>query len=321
MVVKAGYRLHLGFYRFSDEPLIYGSLGAALKEPQLTLSIRPSEGVSVKTPTRESREIIEKVVRSLRISDVDIELRGFVEHHVGLGSTTRIVLATLTALATLRNPELDVVEWAFKLGRGKISSIGVYTFIYGNLVVDSGYLGNQYVKNEERIPKPIAIVPIPKDWYVIVVTPKNSRGLSENEELRILSTVKEHPEQSTLYRYVLRLVSAALLQDFRTFTDALSNIQYLTGKYFSEYQGGIFRSGITSEIIDVLKSSGIKGIGQSSWGPTAYGFTNSYIKALEVKERILRYLSRKGIDAYVWVTNISSIGHEVRVKLQVREFL
>ena len=58
---------------------------------------------------------------------------------------------------------------------------------------------------------------------------------------------------------------------------------------------------------------GLKGIGQSSWGPTVYGFTDSYLKALEVRNTLFDYFQRKGIRGRVWVTNISATGHRIDV--------
>ncbi|MEM4775253.1 MAG: hypothetical protein QW489_02685, partial [Sulfolobales archaeon] len=61
IVVKAGYRLHLGFYRYLDDDIAYGSIGIALEEPYLELKLTaPSNDgkLHLKIPTDEAREAV-----------------------------------------------------------------------------------------------------------------------------------------------------------------------------------------------------------------------------------------------------------------------
>ncbi len=308
--VKAGYRIHMGFYRFSDYPLIYGALGAAIENPRLTVNVRECNSLAITCETDYTKSLVKDVINYLGLSNVCVEVTGYVKHHVGLGSTTRIVLATLVGLSTLKRFEIDAVEAAYKLGRGKVSSVGIYTFMYGNLVIDSGL---KLESNEVRHAKPLTIIPIPKDWYVVIAVPEDIKGPSEDEERKIMSNVKEFMDQNLLYRYILRLMSAAIHRDFKLFTDSLHNIQLLTGKYFSEYQGGIFCCDISQELADIMMRLGLRGIGQSSWGPTIYGFTNSYLKAIEARNTLLNYFQKIGVRGKVWVTNIPNTGHRIDI--------
>ncbi len=320
VVVRAGYRIHLGFYRFLDADIAYGGIAASLENPQLMVCARKCDKFFIDSPTNEGKEITKRVLEFLGINNVCIEVGGFLAHHVGLGTTTRLILSTLTAVATLYRLDIDITEVAIKLGVGRPSAAGLYTFLYGNLVVDSGFsskcLGK--VRSIECVPKPIAILPIPRDWYVIVVTPLSKEGLSGEEELRILEVVKEHPKQKELYREVSNLLSSIVLNDFKSFSTSLRRIQELTGEYFSDYQGGIFRNDVCSEVIDLLNKLGIVATGQSSWGPTVYGFTNSYTKAIEARNSIRYLLSRKGIQYRVWITSVSSTGHTTTIYLRGR---
>lgn len=310
--VKAGYRIHMGFYRFLDSPFTYGSLGAAIEIPQFTLTAKECDKLSVEANSEYAKELIKNVSDYLGVRDVCISLSGYVRHHVGLGSTTRIVMAALTAITTLKRMDVDIIDSAFKLGRGKVSSVGVYSFMYGNLVIDTGF---RVDKSSSGRPKPLAIISIPRDWYVIVAIPEDKTGLKEDEENKILRNVEVFHDQGKLYRYVVMLMTAAMHRDFNLFSESLRNIQLLTGKYFSKYQGGIFCCDTSQDIIKIMEESGIRGIGQSSWGPAVYGFTNSYLKAVEVRNNIHNYLYRKGIKGKVWVTNVAQIGHKVDIML------
>jgi len=310
--VKAGYRIHMGFYRFLDEPFIYGSLGAAIEIPQFTLTVKECDKLSIEASSDYAKELIKHVSDYLGVRDVCVSLSGYVKHHVGLGSTTRIVMAALVGITTLKRMDVNVIDLAFKLGRGKVSSVGIYSFMYGNLVVDTGFK----VSNSSRgYPKPLVIIPIPRDWYVVIALPEDRIGLREDEENKILSNVEVFHDQSDLYKHVVTLMTAAMHKDFKLFSESLRNIQLLTGKYFSKYQGGIFCCDVSYDIIKIMEENGIKGVGQSSWGPTVYGFTNSYLKAVEVRNNIHSYFYKKGIKGKVWITNIAQIGHKVDIML------
>jgi len=56
-------------------------------------------------------------------------------------------------------------------------------------------------------------------------------------------------------------ITALTLRDFNTFTQSLTNIQQLTGEYFSKFQGSIFTHEVSEEVVDIMKSGGVRGIG------------------------------------------------------------
>ena len=313
VIVEAGYRIHMGFYRFLDTDISFGALGAAISSPEIRVSAKECDNTLITCESSYARDLVLKVLRHLGVDNICISIDGYIKHHVGLGSTTRIVMSALTAIATLKKLDIDIVDEAVKLGRGKVSAVGIYTFIYGNLVIDSGV---KLAKGVRYPPKPIAILPIPKDWYIILVVPEDIKGLSEDEETRIMNLAKEFKEQHTLYKYIVTLMSAVVHKDFKLFSRSLRELQKLTGEYFSEYQGGIYCCDVSSDIVSILESNGIVGIGQSSWGPTIYGFTDSYVKAIEVRNIINNFMNRRGLKGRVWITNVSNIGHKVSILLR-----
>ncbi|MEM1898475.1 MAG: hypothetical protein QXD36_05235 [Sulfolobales archaeon] len=306
--VRAGYRLHLGFYRFYDNPYIYGSLGVSVEEPHISVLVRSSPILKVRCDTKLCEELVVATARLLNIRDVEVEVSGYLSHHVGLGSRTRILLTTYLALTNYLGVEADVGRVINLLGGRKISGVGIYSFFYGNLVVDSGLNVNDA---SMHYPKLLYLYEVPGNWYLIIVLPEGFKGLSEVEEVSIIRNVEAFPKQELLYKEFVRLLTSLSLRDFNIFTNALSRIQELTGEYFSKYQGGVFAHDISEELATVMRSEGVRGIGQSSWGPTIYGFTDSYAKALSVRSSILSYAERKGLSVKCWVTNIASLGHQV----------
>jgi len=315
MTVKvwSSYRIHLGFYRFNDDAFIYGSLGASITDPsfELTLQVRKdAEDLIVESPTREGEELIRHVLETASPGfNGFVGVKGFVRHHVGFGTRTRLVLAVLTAVKRLGIIGKDeFFEAISKLGIGKYSAVGLYTFLRGGLVIDSG----RPVRSK-GIPKLIARLPIPKAWRVVLALPTGIQGLPESSENPIMNTPKTFKRQGELYSSILTLIYSLKVGDFKLFTNSIDRIQGLTGEYFSKYQGGEYCCDESRTIAERLRMEGLSGIGQSSWGPLVYGFADSLSKADEVAESLTNYLREIGIGHEVWVTRISGLGHSVSV--------
>lgn len=306
--VRAGYRLHLGFYRFYDNPYIYGSIGVSVEEPHISVLLRSNPTLKVRCSTKLCEELVVATAKLLNVRDVEVEVSGYLNHHVGLGSRTRVLLTAYLALTNYLGVEPSVGRIIDLLGRKKISGVGIYSFFYGNLVVDSGLNVNDA---SMLYPKLLYLYEVPSNWYLIIVLPEGFKGLSEVEEVGIIRNVEFFPKQELLYKEFVKLLTSLSLKDFNVFTNALSRIQELTGEYFSKHQGGIFAHDVSEELAAVMRGEGVKGIGQSSWGPTIYGFTDSYAKALSVRSSMLSYAGRRGLSIKCWVTNIASLGHQV----------
>jgi len=308
VAVIAGYRVHLGFYRFYDPPYVYGSLGVSLSNPKLIInvSLKEHSGIQVSAPTEESRGLIQWVLASLNISGVSVTLSGYVEHHVGLGSRTRIIMALLKALEVLGmiNEPVDVL--ARRLGVGSVSAVGMYSFLNGGFVADTGRL----VSSGEG-PDLLLSLNVPREWRVVLCIPQGRRGLSEKDEEPILSKVRPHPKQDMLYALFTKLITAIPLRDYRSFAKALTKLQVLTGEYFSKYQGGIFCCDESKELARMLERSGALGVGQSSWGPAVYGFVDSAKKARHIASEIIKLSNEVGIRTNVMITSIPAHGHQI----------
>ncbi|MEM1983553.1 MAG: hypothetical protein QW596_01960 [Sulfolobales archaeon] len=304
---KAGYRLHLGFYRLYDHPYMYGSIGISIEEPHISVLVRSSQSLRIKCSTKVCEDLIASVAKSLNAMDADIEVGGFLSHHVGLGSRTRVLLTAYVALTNYLGVEINPTAIAKLLGK-KISGVGIYSFFYGNLVVDSGLRMND---DSITYPKLLHIYEVPDNWYLIIVMPEGFRGLSEEEEYNIIKNVESFPKQDLLYKEFVSLLTSLSLGDFNNFTKALSNMQRLIGEYFSKYQGGLFAHDADTELVKYLEREGVRGVGQSSWGPTIYGFVDNYAKALSVRTSVLDYAERKGLDVKCWITNVAKLGHQV----------
>ncbi len=307
--IKAGYRIHLGFYRFSDPPFIYGSLGASILNPGLELVVRAdsSNELIIESPTKESKNLINSAIKSVSPSFGGyVRIKGFIRHHVGLGTRTRLILAALTAMKGLGiiGSTEELIDEAHKLGVGKYSAVGLYTFLEGGLVIDAG---KEF--SSPQSPKLLIRLPVPREWRVMLALPSGIHGLPEHAEEPIMNEPKTFSRQKDLYSSLLTLIYSLRVRDFELFTKSINRIQELTGEYFSKYQGGIFCCDESRFIAEELKRRGLNGIGQSSWGPLVYGFTNSLKKAREVANSLRNYLREVGVSHDLWVTSVSGRGY------------
>ncbi|MEO3993388.1 MAG: hypothetical protein QN229_03645 [Desulfurococcaceae archaeon TW002] len=305
VTLRIPYRLHLGFYRYRDFPYLFGSTGVAVKEPYLVMKVSRIEGYSLKTPTTESEEIISEALRMLGVRDgISVEINGFLKHHVGLGSRTKLVMGLLKSLKILGYLEEETLvdHLARELGVGHVSGIGIYTFLHGGFVVDTGvYQDNGIVKYPELL-----LRLRPPRWKVLIVVPDNVKGFREEEEKDALSNVEPHKNQAELYTLLTYLITSVKLNDFQLFSKALSRIQLFAGQYFSRYQGGIYSSEASALIVETLSRNGVTALGQSSWGPTIYGFIENWRRV----EGIIKALNelRTSLKLNFWVTKVSGRG-------------
>ena len=310
VTVLTGYRAHLGFYRFNDPPYVYGSLGVSLTKPRLSVSYtlnEDSQGIIVKAQTEEAKDIIRRAATSINPElRGEIKAAGFIEHHVGLGTRTRLVLSTLKAVKVANSLNFNIDRKAYQLGVGRYSAVGLYTFLKGGFIADTGLHGGF-----NNPPQLLFRFETPPPWRILLVLPKGKRGMSEDSEKSVMVKPLKHAHQSELYSAFLLLIRSLVIKDFELFTSSLEKLQMLTGEYFSKYQDGIYCCELSEFIARYLKSKGLRGIGQSSWGPLIYGFMNSPSVAEAVANKVKKELKEVGVNAYVWVSEIPYIGHRV----------
>ncbi len=212
----------------------------------------------------DARRFAEKVASALGLEGFKLLVKSAAPVHVGLGSTTQLALAVSAALAKLRGAALDPLEASRLLGRGARSGIGTYAFKAGGFIVDGGR-GPHTV-----FPPLIARYDFPEDWAFLVVIPKG-RGLHGGAEAEAFRALRPPSELvfKACHLALMKLIPSLLEHDLEGFAQSLTKLQETVGSMFSEAQGGVYNEA-SREALEVLKSLGLKGVGQSSWGPTVY---------------------------------------------------
>ena len=293
--VETPARLHFGVLDLRGRlGRCFGGLGAAIPSPSLLLEAEPAERVSAEGPDADRAMEFARRFLADRGLDGGVHLRihRAIPSHSGLGSGTQLGLAVGRATAELHALKLSPVELAQSTGRGRRSAIGTWTFGLGGFIVEGGRR-----PASEAIAPLIARLPIPADWRCVVAVPSGGRGLSGEAEARAFEQLPPPPAgeaEQVAHLVLMQLLPALVEADLPSFGEALSAIQRITGSWFAAQQGGVFAPGPTQQLVATMARSGAAGVGQSSWGPAAYGLVGTAADSARLAGELRRQLGGGG---------------------------
>jgi beta-ribofuranosylaminobenzene 5'-phosphate synthase len=293
--VEAPARLHFGVLDLGGRlGRCFGGLGAAIPSPSLLLEAAPSDEVGARGPDAErASEFAARFLAYHRVGGgVRLTIHTAIPSHAGLGSGTQLGLAVARALAELHGFSTDPIELARATSRGKRSAIGTWTFALGGFIVEGG----RKPGTEELAPL-LARYSIPSSWRYVVAVPSGPRGLSGDAEARAFEELSPPPDREVervSHLVLMQLLPALVEADLPSFGQALSAVQRVTGSWFAQQQGGIFAAGETEHVIASMAGWGAAGVGQSSWGPAAYGLTEGAEAGAEMAERVRQAIGDRG---------------------------
>lgn len=273
--IEAPARIHLGVLDLRrDEGRYFGGLGVAVARPRVRVRLRPADGLSVEGPSSERVErLAERHLRRLPdAAGAEIRVEDAIPSHVGLGSGTQLALSVGRGLDLLHGRERPASELAARLGRGRRSAVGSWTFVHGGFVLEGGVQ-----REEETLAPLLARFDLPESWRVVLVRPAAPEGLSGEREEAAFERLPP-PEPSTVGRVahavLMELLPAVATGDLEAFGRAASGVERATGEAFRSAQGGSrYAHEEVEAAVRLLGELGAVGTGQSSWGPTVYGFT------------------------------------------------
>jgi beta-RFAP synthase len=310
LLVRTPSRLHFGLLGWGPEAARqFGGLGLMIEDPAIELTAELGSPPFVEGPLADrvqrvlgylGNRLAERgiPVRALRIRIVEAP-----PEHVGLGVGTQLSLAIAAAAVRLAGAPLPSAEELARLtGRGHRSGIGLHGFQRGGFIVDGGR------KADGDVPPLVAHLHFPDEWSVLVVQPPGSHGLHGPDEVRAFAELPSISERMTerLCRIVLLGILPSIAErDLAGFGSALEELQSLVGASFAPAQGGPYSSPGASEVIRELHQAGFVGCGQSSWGPSLYGFSvRSRTEVAEQAEVLRRRLALE--PAALFVTRASN---------------
>lgn len=273
--IAAGSRLHFGLLALATthtpSARRFGGAGLMIKAPGLVVRARPAATWTATGPCAAralafGRRFIEaSATEKSQAFAIDVERCP--AEHLGLGTGTQLGLSVARALARCNGWELPVVELARRIGRGERSGIGIHGFEQGGFLVDGG-------RGEGPIAPLIARHPFPEEWHILLVAPKDQEGAHgqrERDAFAHMTNLDEGDRNAPLCRILLLGMLPALVEhDLAAFGEALCEFNRRVGEMFAPWQGGVYANPQTASVIEWLRGRGIKGVGQSSWGPAAF---------------------------------------------------
>jgi beta-ribofuranosylaminobenzene 5'-phosphate synthase len=293
--VEAPARLHFGVLDLRGRlGRSFGGLGAAIPCPSLLLEVAPAPHVAAQGPdAARAADFARRFLAHHQLpTGAQITVHRAIPSHTGLGSGTQLGLSVARALAELNGLSTEPVELAKAVARGRRSAIGTWTFALGGFIVEGG----RRLGSEELAPL-LARFAIPETWHCVVAVPHGPRGLSGDAEARAFAELASPPDQEVervSHLVLMQLLPALVEGDLRSFGEALSAVQRITGAWFAPQQGGIFAPGPTERLVSDMAAWGAAGVGQSSWGPAVYGLIETAPARQELADRVRRALGQGG---------------------------
>lgn len=305
--VRSPARLHFGFLDLCGNlGRVYIGLGLAINKPKVRIVGENSDKIIITGNDSERAEsFVKQLFKLYAISGgLSLTLEEVIPRHIGLGSTTQLSLSIALLVKTLCGLSASIDDIALRLGRGRVSGIGIAVFKYGGFIVDSGRL----LLDKDNIPRPIFRLEFPENWRFLIVIPGVRRGFTEEEESFFFDQFEKtvasrgkgiilmsEKTSNKLCRIALvKLIPAIVDKDIVAFGEALTEIQEKVGKFFSQIQGGIFRGEVLEKFAKLLLRHGAFGVGQSSWGPTIYGIYESEKEAKQAYDALYPHLEKIG---------------------------
>lgn len=299
--VEAPARLHLGFLDPAGSlGRPFGSLGLTVDAPQTRLSLRLARrgehgpvsadpGVPAAEIERAARHLQTMQQRTALHIPLHLHLLETLPAHAGLGSGTQLALAVGRAFCRWHGLDMPGATLAAWLGRGLRSGVGIAGFDAGGLLLDGGPLA-------DGAPAPLlARIALPADWRVLVVTDPTTRGLSGDAEraaLARLPPMSREQAASICHETLMRLLPGCAGAGFAVAAAGLTAIQDVLGQHFAPAQDGEpYTSPAVGHLMRWLRVAAAQraegpdadepgaGIGQTSWGPSAFALLPSHARA------------------------------------------
>lgn len=272
--IRTPCRLHFGLTSLGHNPTQpqFGGVGVMVDQPCVTLRFEPATSFEVDGPLSERVEkfsvAFAEKAQLTALPNVGIYVIEAPREHVGLGTGTQLELATAAGLSEIVGKFWrDPVCLAKLTGRGKRSAVGTHGFLNGGMIVDGGQLPN------ESLGQLALRVDFPPGWRFLLITARNEQGrcgLAEDEAMCNLPPVLPTVTRELHQLIDSQLIPAAQRKEFANFSSALYHYGCLAGECFAEVQQGIYASPAIVELVAWLRSEGVGGVGQSSWGPTVF---------------------------------------------------
>jgi len=298
--IEIGSRLHFGLLAFAGQPYAFGGAGVMVDTPSLTLTARPAASFTTSGVLGERiRNFAARFEyrNSQPLPPVAIACEGNLTEHAGLGCGTQLGLATAKILchaAGLTDDDLGTL--ARITDRAKRSAVGCFGFAHGGFLFETGDA------DRRQLPTLEFQSAIPDDWRFLLVIEKNTQGRhgsSEQAGFQRLQPVPHEVTERLLQLAREEMIPAIENQSAEQFGRAVYEYGCLAGDCYEGVQGGRFANPTCAKIVSTMRSLGIVGVGQSSWGPVIFGLCEDQLQATDLRRELRLRYSEPDFDIHI----------------------
>ncbi len=296
VLVRAPARLHLGFLDLSGRlGRRFASLGVAIEEIATELELARGAAPIAGPEAERAARHLHKLRAAWEVAEpITVRVREAIPAHAGFGSGTQLGLAIGAGLAPLLGREAPLEAIAELLDRGSRSAIGLGAFAKGGFLVDGGRAP------DDRLPPPLTVrLDFPEAWRILLIldpTRTGVHGPSEAAAFADLPPVAEDPADRLCRHVLLQLLPGLVRAELAPVAEALAEVQRVMGERFAPFQGGgRFASPVVAEVAARLEAEGVRGVGQTSWGPTGWALFPDAASAEAARRELERRFASSGL--------------------------
>ncbi|MFM1801531.1 MAG: hypothetical protein RJA81_883, partial [Planctomycetota bacterium] len=156
----------------------------------------------------------------------------------------------------------------------------------------------------------------PLEWKVVLVIPQQSPGLTGSAEQSTFENLPPPTRKSMVeLSELLRLAFLPALES-RSFTlcmDYLESVQRQVGSWFAPAQKGTLYGTLERDrLVRQMSEFGLRGVGQSSWGPTLFGFFDESDTHTDL-EKLQSIVSEAQTPVRIIQTEVNANGHLLKI--------
>lgn len=284
--VRTGSRLHFGLFSLAaehagpwlnqeGEPTIprrqFGGVGLMIENPGIELTVVEAKAWTAEGPLGgRALQFAQTYCKAAGIREAfHVHVVSAAPEHAGLGTGTQLGLAVAFAIANWTESPVTCSAVAKMLGRGRRSAIGVHGFNFGGLIIDGGKT------SDSEIAPLLHHEDFPEQWGILLITPHELQGTHGPGEMDAFNVLANQNADDRTTEVLCRLVLLGMLpaivgEDLASFGEALYDFNRRVGMMFRHVQGGIYAHPRIEDVLKTLREMGVKGVGQSSWGPTIF---------------------------------------------------
>ena len=303
-------RLHLGFLDLNGGlGRRFGSIGLSIDAFETSLEIVAGREFQALGYERErSAALALRVAEKLGLNPrATMTVNSAIPAHSGLGSGTQLALAIASGLRRLHGLGDDAVEDARILDRGRRSGAGAALFARGGFVVDVGR------GPHTDAPPVVTHLAFPDVWRIVLIIDPAVEGVHGDDERRAFAELPSLAAElagEICRRTLMQVLPGVAERNLDAFGEGVAAIQAILGDYFAPAQGGgRFTSAAVGRVAERLRARGARGVGQSSWGPTAFAFA-----ADQGEAEFLASRARDAAEANVSVRICAACNHGASIE-------